>query len=184
MYDQLEKKIIISKYIIFDETSMLKPWGLKKVKSSFRTIEMQQKLEFDATLFILQSFTSTQVSDLIIAHEEGTNNAQREVKEAINQEVHAQESIIRSMTNHQNIIKLTWLRDHIIFTLSIVEIEIPYHYKEAINSLDSDLQRGVMDEEIESLHKNVIWRLVKLSPGKKNQWVQMRVCKKGWISQS
>ena len=169
LYDQDERKILISRDVTFDEASMLKTRDSKQVESSIGTTGMQQKLEFDATPFVPQSTsTFTQDPDPDTVQEISTDDAQIEVEEEdVEVEVPAPESIARSRTRRQNIPKPAWLRDHIAFALSATEAEIPCHYKEAIDSPDSDLWKGAMDEEMESLRKNATWRLVKLPPGRK-----------------
>ena len=51
----------------------------------------------------------------------------------------------------------------------------PSNYQEVINNSDSSLWMAIMQEDVEALHKNQIWKLVLLPPGKKktigNKWV-------------
>ena len=43
----------------------------------------------------------------------------------------------------------------------------PSNYQEVINNSDSSLWMAIMQEDVEALHKNQIWKLVLLPPGKK-----------------
>ena len=56
----------------------------------------------------------------------------------------------------------------------------PYTYEEAIESQDRERWVRAMSEEMQSLHKNETWRLVRLLQGKKFigcKWVYQ--CKEG-----
>ena len=58
-----------------------------------------------------------------------------------------------------------------------VEFEEPSTYQEAIRSTESAQWMAAMSEELESLHKNQTWELVK---GEKNCWLQVGLQEEGW----
>ena len=57
------------------------------------------------------------------------------------------------------------------YTFPIVYDNVPFTYREAINSSESIQWKLAIDEEMQSFHKNGTWKLVTLSMEKKGDWV-------------
>ncbi|KAK8952542.1 hypothetical protein KSP39_PZI003451 [Platanthera zijinensis] len=158
LYDQLERKIIISRDVTFDETSLLKPRDSEQVESSKPITTTDQKKEFDVTPFIPPApHTPDEVYDGTVDEVADTDEVpdtdDQEVEE-VESESQVQDSIARRRTRRQNVPKPAWLRDHIAFALSASEAEIPCHFKEAVESPEAHFWRDAMDEEMTSLKKN------------------------------
>ncbi|KAG8497798.1 hypothetical protein CXB51_007413 [Gossypium anomalum] len=66
--------------------------------------------------------------------------------------------------------------DLVAYALNVAEDidanQEPSNYSEAISFEDSEKWMFAMQEEMESLHKNRIWDLVKLPKGKKHSWIR------------
>ncbi|KAK8950916.1 hypothetical protein KSP39_PZI003024 [Platanthera zijinensis] len=164
LYDQAERKIIISRDVTFDETSLLKAWDSEQVES-LKPITTADQKKFDVTPFVPPvPHTPDEVYDETADEVPDTDDQEVEEVETKSQ---VQDSIARSWTRSQNVPKPAWLRDHIAFALSTSEAEIPCHFKEAVKSPEADFWRDAMDKEMTSLNKNATWILVKLPPGRK-----------------
>lgn len=55
----------------------------------------------------------------------------------------------------------------VAYALPITEDDIPYDYREAVQSMESDKWKMAMDEKMRSLHQNQTWQLTQLLKGKK-----------------
>jgi len=68
----------------------------------------------------------------------------------------------------------------VAYALSLIEDEIPSTYKKVEISFESEMWKDIMLEEMNSLHKNDIWKLSELPKGKKViGWKWMYAKKKG-----
>ncbi|KAG8492333.1 hypothetical protein CXB51_009816 [Gossypium anomalum] len=140
------RKIVFSRDVTFDESTML------KYKDSQKD---------DKTSSTLQQVELEKVND-DPANIEGTND-----EEVPTQEPLQQQDSIAYRRPRREIRKPARFDDIVAYALLIADDDIPSTYTEAISNPDGVKWKQAMNEEMQSLHKNKTWELVTLPKGKK-----------------
>ena len=146
------KKIINSRDVTFDESSMLKSSPMES-----KTKEVPQQVELETPIVPVRLVTNSEI--------DGTSTD--EVEDPAHESPQQPYSIAANRPERQKR-KPGWLiTDMVAYALPMVEDDIPSTYKEAERSLESVDWKKAMDEEIQSLHTNQTWELVQLPKEKK-----------------
>lgn len=77
-------------------------------------------------------------------------------------EVRQQPESIATSKPKRNIRKPARYTDMVAYALPITGDDIPYNYREAVQSMESDKWKMAMDEKMRSLYQNQTWKLVPL----------------------
>ena len=96
------------------------------------------------------------------ANIEGTND-----EEVSTQELLQQQDSIAYRRPRREIRKPARFDDMVAYALPIADDDVPSTYTEAISNSDGVKWKQAMNEEMQSLHKNRTWELVRLPKGKK-----------------
>ena len=143
------KKLVISKDVIFDETSMIQVLAPKD--SSVETVErVDKQVEFQTCLVPNSDDRSVPTTSIPVQQYSIARDRERRTIKPLQKYGEA---------------------DLVAYALSVVDNiesgEEPSTYEEVVSCSDSSEWMIAMQEEMESLHKNVTWDLVRLPKGKK-----------------
>ncbi|KAH9706402.1 hypothetical protein KPL70_012195 [Citrus sinensis] len=175
LWDLEDKKFVCSRDVTFNETSMMKASSSQQVEN--KTKEVLQRVEFDATPYVLVSSTSKKSSTMEVTP--------RVEEDVVFSDVPQDEETIDDVNNddfittkrpRREIKKPEWLtKDMVVgYVLPVIDDDIPDTFSEALRSSESDQWKLAMEEEMKSLHQNQTWELVKLPKEKRaigNKWV-------------
>ncbi|KAH9793888.1 hypothetical protein KPL71_004697 [Citrus sinensis] len=175
LWDLEDKKFVCSRYVIFDEASMIKASSSQQVEN--KTTEVLQRVKFDATPYVPVSSTSKNGSTMEVTpkvEEEVVSSDVPQNEETIDDV--DDDDFIATRRPRREIKKPGWLtKDMVIaYALPVIDDDIPNTFDEALRSNESDQWKQAMEEEMKSLHQNQTWELVKLPKGKRaigNKWV-------------
>ncbi|KAG8497256.1 hypothetical protein CXB51_008476 [Gossypium anomalum] len=142
------RKVVISRYIVFDETAMLPNLSLKDSSNKENQKQVEHQINTESTL---QASTKTE-NRLVFS---------------------PQYSIAKNRTRTEIKPPKKYVEANLVaYALNMAEdIDVnqdPFNYSEAVSCKDSEKWMFAMQEEIESLHKNRTLDLVKLPKGKKD----------------
>ncbi|KAG8490001.1 hypothetical protein CXB51_016020 [Gossypium anomalum] len=140
------RKIVFSRDVTFDESTMLK---------------YNDSQKDDKTSSTLQQVELEKVND-DPANIGGANNEEVPIEEPLQQ----QDSIAYRRPRRE-IRKHARFDDRMAYALPIADDDVPSTYTEAISNPDGVKWKQAMKEEMQSLHKNRTWELVTLPKGKK-----------------
>ena len=140
------RKIVFSRDVTFDESTMMKNEDSQKDDKTSSTL---QQVEFE------------KVND-DPANIERTND-----EEVSTQELLQQQDSIAYRRPRREIRKPARFDDMVAYALPIADDDVPSTYTEARSNSDSVKWKQAMNEEMQSLHKNRTWELVRLPKGKK-----------------
>ena len=140
------RKIVFSRDVTFDESTMMKNEDSQKDDKTSSTL---QQVEFEKV-----NDDPTNI--------EGTND-----DEVSTQELLQQQDSIAYRRPRREIRKPARFDDMVAYALPIADDDVPSTYTEAISNPDGVKWKQAMNEEMQSLHKNRTWELVKLPKGKK-----------------
>ena len=140
------RKIVFSRDVTFDESTMMKNEDSQKDDKTSSTL---QQVEFE------------KVND-DPANIERTND-----EEVSTQELLQQQDSIAYRRPRREIRKPARFDDMVAYALPIADDDVPSTYTEAISNSDGVKWKQAMNEEMQSLHKNRTWELVRLPKGKK-----------------
>ncbi|XP_071909337.1 uncharacterized protein [Coffea arabica] len=156
--DPKSLKFVISRYVTFDELSMLS--SKKESSSSCTTDSTQKQVEFDIGSSS-PSQTKSSIQQMPVDTPEST------VEDSLDEEKY---SIARDRPK-RDIRPSQIYANLVVYALSVAEetnaVGEPSTYSEAISCGDSAKWLIAMNEEIESLHQNEIWVHVKPPSDKK-----------------
>ncbi|KAG8473296.1 hypothetical protein CXB51_035427 [Gossypium anomalum] len=148
------RKVVISRDVVFDETAMLPNLSLKDSSNKENQKQVEHQINTESTPQV-----STKIENRVASSPQysiAKNRAKREIKPP----------------------KKYAEADLVAYALNVAEDidanQEPSNYSEAISCEDSEKWMFAMQEEMESLHKNKTWDLVKLPKGKKTvrcKWV-------------
>ena len=138
------KKIIHSRDVIFNESEFVKP--IKQVKESIVESDPQQ-VELETLVVSSKSINTN--NDIVV--DEGNNLDESEVPILTPSQLTKSIAVRRSK---REIRKPTRYVDAVAYALPFVEEDIPSTYKEAMCTSESGDWKKVMDEKMQSLHKN------------------------------
>ena len=160
------KKIISSRDVIFDESSMLKKvttYG-KLSESTFQQPEGRlPQVEGTQKLVEFQTTSIKPVEDQQTEHEADVGE-----EEVSNEEPQQQHDLPIAISRpRREIRKLARFEDMVAYAFPVVEEGIPQTFLEANSSPDKEKWKKAMDEEMQSLVKNHTWKLARLPKGKK-----------------
>ncbi|KAH9782773.1 retrovirus-related pol polyprotein from transposon TNT 1-94-like protein [Citrus sinensis] len=175
LWDLEDKKFVCSRDVTFDEASMIKASSFQQVEN--KTTEVLQRVEFDATPYVLVSSTSKNGSTMEVTpkvEEEVVSSDVPQNEETIDDV--DDDDFIATRRPRREIKKPGWLTKDIVvaYALPVIDDDIPNTFGEALRSNESDQWKLAMEEEMKSLHQNQTWELVKLPKGKRaigNKWV-------------
>ncbi|KAG8483205.1 hypothetical protein CXB51_022198 [Gossypium anomalum] len=141
------RKVVINRDVVFDETAMLPNLSLKDSSNKENQTQVEHQINAEST-----PQASTKIENRVASSPQysiAKNKTRREIKPP---KKYAEANLVA-------------------YALNVVEnIDAnrePSNYSKAISCKDSEKWMFAMQEEMESLHKNRIWNLVKLSKGKK-----------------
>ncbi|KAG8501173.1 hypothetical protein CXB51_003270 [Gossypium anomalum] len=148
------RKVVISRDVVFDETAMLPNLSLKDCSNKENQKQVEHQINTESTPQV-----STKIENRVASSPQysiAKNRTKREIKPP----------------------KKYAEADLVAYALNVAEDidanQEPSNYFEAISCEDSEKWMFAMQEEMESLHKNKTWDLVKLPKGKKTvrcKWV-------------
>ncbi|KAG8501913.1 hypothetical protein CXB51_004578 [Gossypium anomalum] len=148
------RKVVISRDVVFDETAMLPNLSLKDCSNKENQKQVEHQINTESTPQV-----STKIENRVASSPQysiAKNRTKREIKPP----------------------KKYAEADLVAYALNVAEDidanQEPSNYSEAISCEDSEKWMFAMQEEMESLHKNKTWDLVKLPKGKKTvrcKWV-------------
>ncbi|KAG8478549.1 hypothetical protein CXB51_028301 [Gossypium anomalum] len=148
------RKVVISRDVVFDETAMLPNLSLKDSSNKENQKQVEHQINTKSTPKV-----STKIENRVASSPQysiAKNRTKREIKPP----------------------KKYVEADLVAYALNVAEDidanQEPSNYSEAISCEDLEKWMFAMQEEMESLHKNKTWDLVKLSKGKKTvrcKWV-------------
>ncbi|KAG8482658.1 hypothetical protein CXB51_023976 [Gossypium anomalum] len=148
------RKVVISRDVVFDETAMLPNLSLKDSSNKENQKQVEHQINTESTPQV-----STKIENRVASSPQysiAKNRTKREIKPP----------------------KKYAEADLVAYALNVAEDidanQEPSNYSEAISCEDSEKWMFAMQEEMESLHKNKTWDLVKLPKGKKTvrcKWV-------------
>ncbi|KAG8499580.1 hypothetical protein CXB51_006211 [Gossypium anomalum] len=145
------KKVVISRDIVFDETVMLPNLSLKDSSNKENQKQVEHQINSESTTEpTLQA--STKIHNRVISSPQysiAKNRTRREIKPP---KKYAEANLVAYALN---------------VAKDIDANQEPSNYSEAVSCEDSEKWMFAMQEEMESFHKNRTWDLVKLSKGKK-----------------
>ncbi|KAG8474742.1 hypothetical protein CXB51_031399 [Gossypium anomalum] len=141
----MEKEVVISRDVVFDETAMLPNLSLKDCSNKENQKQVEHQINTESTPQV-----STKIENRVASSPQysiAKNRTKREIKPP----------------------KKYAEADLVAYALNVAEDidanQEPSNYSEAISCEDSEKWMFAMQEEMESLHKNKTWDLVKLPKG-------------------
>ncbi|KAG8480092.1 hypothetical protein CXB51_025341 [Gossypium anomalum] len=141
------RKVVISRDVVFDETAMLPNLSLKDSSNKENQKQVEHQINTEST-----SQVSTKINNRVASSPQYSIAKNRARREIIPPKKYAE-------------------ADLVAYALNVAEdIDAnrePSNYSEAFSCKDSEKWMFAMQEKIESLHKNRTWDLVKLPKGKK-----------------
>ncbi|KAG8481484.1 hypothetical protein CXB51_026330 [Gossypium anomalum] len=148
------RKVVISRDVVFDETAMLPNLSLKDCSNKENQKQVEHQINTESTPQV-----STKIENRVTSS--------------------PQYSIVKNRTKREIKPPKKYAEvDLVAYALNVAEDidanQEPSNYSEAISCEDSEKWMFAMQEEMESLHKNKTWDLVKLPKGKKTvrcKWV-------------
>lgn len=165
LWNPESKKIVLSRDVTFDESVMLKQTTPEKENHNPNSNE---QVEFEINTNSGQT-TNHPKDDL-----DDQNESSIQVEEPELAEIEQQSESIATSRPRREIRKPSRFTDMVAYALPIIGDNIPYNYRDAVQSMESDKWKKSMDEEMQSLHQNQTWELVPLPKGKKTigcKWV-------------
>jgi hypothetical protein len=173
IWSPAERRVIFSRDVIFDENSMLTSTPQEPVQATSSSPEkdVSEKVE------VVSERVSEQVEPITIeADDKDVSDQQSEP--AITQQP---SSIATDRPQRQRRAPVRYgfedMLAYALHTAEEVEFCEPANFKEAVNSKHADEWSGAMSEEMESLHKNRTWELVKPPSNRKIvscKWIYKR----------
>ena len=168
LWDPVDKKIVLSRDVTFDEASILKLPSSHQVESD-PTEEISQVVEIDAAPHCPDGTVSMQVPTEVTPgeHDGDTEDTSTNVQD---QEPTAQvQDSIAARRQRRNIQMPARYANTVAYALPVESIDelVPTTFREAEQSSEADSWQVAMQEEMESLHKNDTWELVELPKGRK-----------------
>ena len=155
------KKIVFSRDVTFDESTMLTKVDVQQNDSTPQQVESTPKqMEFERS--IIRPAVDIGVDERTPMVEEESTEENVPVEELSQQH----ESIATSRPK-RTIRKPARFADIVAYASPTINVDIPATFNEAAQSSDKEKWRIAMDEEVHSLHKNQTWRLTSLPKGKK-----------------
>ncbi|KAG8480600.1 hypothetical protein CXB51_024784 [Gossypium anomalum] len=148
------RKVVICRDVVFDETAMLPNLSLKDSSNKENQKQVEHQINTEST-----PQASTKIENRVASSPQYSitkNRTRREIKPL---KKYAEANLVAYALN---------------MTKDIDVNQEPSNYSAAISCADSKKWMFAMQEEMESLHKNKTWDLVKLSKGKKTvhcKWV-------------
>ncbi|KAG8488067.1 hypothetical protein CXB51_018276 [Gossypium anomalum] len=148
------RKVVISRDVVFDETAMLPNLSLKDCSNKENQKQVEHQINTEST-----PQGSTKIENRVASSPQysiAKNRTKREIKPL---KKYAEDDLVAYALNVAEDIDAN---------------QEPSNYSEAISCEDSEKWMFAMQEEMESLHKNKTWDLVKLPKGKKTvrcKWV-------------
>ncbi|KAG8496701.1 hypothetical protein CXB51_007821 [Gossypium anomalum] len=141
------RKVVISKDVVFDETAMIPNLSLKDSSNKENQKQVEHQINTESTPQAITKIKNRVASSP--QYSIAKNRTRREIKPP----------------------KKYAEADLVAYALNVAEdIDVnqePSNYSEAVSCEDSEKWMFAMQEEMESLHKNRTWDLVKLPKGKK-----------------
>ena len=137
------KKVIFSRDVTFDESTMLKKVTSENMKQTDDTLK---QVEFDGNRIVPANAENDVDSPII---EEELNEEEVQTQEPL----HQPESIVQRKEK-RTIRKPVRYADMVSFTSPIATDDVPATYNEAVQSSEQEKWRIAMEEEMQSLQKN------------------------------
>ena len=139
--DTEDKKVILSRDVTFDETSLMKSAGSQQVENG-KTIEISQRVETDAAPRTPDNFVSFEVPAKVTQHVEHV--AEEEDTEDVRNQEQDEGQVpdsIAARRPKRNPKKPQWLsKDMVIaYALPVIEDSIPSTHREAVVRAESEL---------------------------------------------
>ncbi|KAG8484888.1 hypothetical protein CXB51_021392 [Gossypium anomalum] len=148
------RKVVISRDVVFDETAMIPNLSLKDSANKENQKQVEHQINTESTPQAITKIENRVASSP--QYSIAKNRTKREIKPS----------------------KKYVEADLVAYALNVAEDidanQEPSNYSEAVSCEDSEKWMFAMQEEMESLHKNRTWDLVKLPKGKKTvrcKWV-------------
>ncbi|KAH9742736.1 hypothetical protein KPL70_003051 [Citrus sinensis] len=150
----ITKKIIFSRDVTFDESTMLKQ---KDSQEDDKTSSTLQQVEFE----------KVKVDPAGVDEMDSDSPSIENDKEVLTQEPSQQQDSIAYRRPRREIRKPARFVDMVAYALPIVDNDVHSTYREAISNPESIQWKKAINEEMQSLYKNETWELVTLPKEKK-----------------
>jgi len=134
-----------------------------------KTKGISQQVESDTTSLSLERLVSLEIIPMMT---QGSDHVSEQDADDDEDQEHAMGDVHESVgvgRTRRNSRKSSWLTTDMIvaYALPVVEEATPSTYREAEISSESKMWKGIMEEEMSSLHKSDTWELTELPEGKK-----------------
>ena len=149
------KKIIFSRDVTFDESTILK----KVTSDTVKTDDTPKQVEFERKIIIPANEEIDEDTPIV---EEESDGEEVPTQEPLQQHL----PIALSKPKRKTQVPARYANTVAYASPNAID-DIPATYNEAIQSSEEKQWRIAMDEEMQSLHKNQTWKLVSLPKGKK-----------------
>ncbi|KAE8684117.1 hypothetical protein F3Y22_tig00111151pilonHSYRG00072 [Hibiscus syriacus] len=150
------KKIIFSRDVTFDESTMLRKVTSEKLEQTDGT---PKKVEFEGSKFVPTSKENDVDSPMV--------EEESDEEEVQTQEPPQQHESIALRKGKRTIRQPARYADMVSFASPIAIDDVPATFNEAVQSSEHKKWRIAMNEEMQSLQKNQTWKLASLPKGKK-----------------
>ncbi|KAE8664954.1 hypothetical protein F3Y22_tig00112738pilonHSYRG01227 [Hibiscus syriacus] len=150
------KKIIFSRDVTFDESTMLRKVTSEKLEQTDGT---PKKVEFEGSKFVSTSKENDIDSPMV--------EEESDEEEVQTQEPPQQHESIALRKGKKTIRQPAHYVDMVTFASPIAIDDVPATFNEAVKSSEHKKWRIAMNEEMQSLQKNQTWKLASLPKGKK-----------------
>ncbi|KAJ9558432.1 hypothetical protein OSB04_013046 [Centaurea solstitialis] len=174
------KKLVLSKDVTFNETSVLKEKNQEADdKSNGRDVQQVECERHKVTNLQQRNLDCQQpvqgrVEEYLNDNEESALSVENEDVQAGDEEVVDPSHSIATGRGKRTIRKPARYTDYVAFAFLIASSEVPLTFKEACESSEKEEWYAAMNEEMDSLLKNQTWTLVRLPARKKaipSKWV-------------
>ena len=150
-----DKKFVLSRDVMFDEASMLKPTISQQVETA-KTKGVTQQVKSDATSPSLEISISLEIIPMVTQGSDHVDEQDAVDDEDQGQAMGDVHEYIAVGRTRRNSCKPSWLTTFMIVTyaLPVIEEAIPYTYRKAEISSEFKMWKDAMVEEMSSLYKN------------------------------
>ena len=160
LWNPESKKIVLSRDVTFDESAMLKQTTSEKENEDPKS---SQQVEFEIPTNQKHSVNHPEYDSDHPEYDSDESLVEVEDQEPASiPEVRQQPESIATSKPKRNIRKPARYTDMVAYALPITGDDIPYNYREAVQSMESDKWKMAMDEKMRSLYQNQTWKLVPL----------------------
>ncbi|KAK0584100.1 hypothetical protein LWI29_007622 [Acer saccharum] len=162
LWNSESRKIILSRDVTFDESAMLKQIPRDSENENPNSL---QQVEFETP-------KKSEKASPTVDHLDDEFDDQDEISVEVEDsapvpEIRQQPESIATSRPKRDIRRPARYTDMVAYALPVTDDDVPYTYREAVDSTDNVKWKMAMDEEMQSLHQNETWKLTPLPKGKR-----------------